>query len=237
MRTAPPPLSSVLHRLPAAAKLLALAVAGTGLVLVEDWRAMLAAFAGVVLLYPVARLSPLVPLRQLRPLLWLLGVLFLAQWVMEAWQLGLLVVLRLAALVLAADLVTRTTRTEAMIATLERGLGPFARFGVNPAKVALAISLALRFIPVIAEQAREIRDAQRARGLDRNPLALLLPLIVRTLRMAGDVADAIEARSGGVEDAPVPSPSRNPESRQQESPCPQPDSPRATSFTLPSSLP
>ncbi len=55
--------------------------------------------------------------------------------------------------------------------------------------------MVLRFIPVIATVASEIRDAQRARGLDRSILAMIVPLIIRTLKMADDVADAIEARS------------------------------------------
>ena len=55
--------------------------------------------------------------------------------------------------------------------------------------------MVLRFIPVIAQVAHEIRDAQRARGLDRSIVAMVVPLIIRTLKMADDVADAIDARS------------------------------------------
>ena len=43
--------------------------------------------------------------------------------------------------------------------------------------------------------ARVVREAQRARGLDRHPLALAVPLVLRTLKMADEVAEAIEARS------------------------------------------
>ncbi|MDJ0930793.1 energy-coupling factor transporter transmembrane component T [Breoghania sp.] len=51
-----------------------------------------------------------------------------------------------------------------MIAVIEKALGPFRRFGVDPKKVSLAFSLALRFIPVIGGQSQEIRNAQRARA-------------------------------------------------------------------------
>ncbi|MCW2307154.1 energy-coupling factor transporter transmembrane component T family protein [Rhodobium gokarnense] len=186
---------SPLHRLAPGVKLLALAVSGTGLVLIGDWRVMAAALAPVLLLYLVAGYGPREMLRQLRPLMWLFVILFVAQGLMESWALGALIVLRIAILVLMAALITLTTPTEVLIETIERMLSPFRRFGVNPAKVGLAFSLALRFIPVISDQARQIREAQAARGLGRNPIALALPLIIRTLKMAADVADAIEARS------------------------------------------
>ncbi|MBZ8132422.1 energy-coupling factor transporter transmembrane protein EcfT [Afifella sp. IM 167] len=186
---------SPLHRLPAWAKLMALAIAGTGLVLIGDWRLVAAALLATLGLYRLAGISQRKAFQQLRPLMWLLVLLFLVQGLWQSWELASLVVLRIATLVLAAALVTLTTRSEALIAAIEGALGPFRRFGVNPAKVGLAFSLALRFIPVIGQQAQEIRDAQRARGLGTNPVALALPLILRTLKMAGDVADAIDARS------------------------------------------
>lgn len=103
--------------------------------------------------------------------------------------------LRFAVLILFASLVSLTTRVSDMIAALEIGLRPLAFVGLNPAKVGLALSLAIRFIPVIAGQLTEIREAQRVRGLNRSILAAAVPLIVRTLKIAGAVADATEARS------------------------------------------
>ena len=81
-----------------------------------------------------------------------------------------------------------------LIDGIERGL-PFLRpLGVNPAKVSLALSLALRFIPVLAQITQEVREAQRVRGLENSVIALAIPLFVRPLRMSDDIADAIEAR-------------------------------------------
>ena len=82
-----------------------------------------------------------------------------------------------------------------MIEALQGGLVWLRAIGVNPAKVSLAISLALRFIPVLAAVTSEVREAQRARGLDANILAIAVPVVVRTLKMADDIAAAIEARS------------------------------------------
>ena len=78
--------------------------------------------------------------------------------------------------------------------TALNGLPVLRPLGVNPAKVSLALSLALRFIPVLAQITREVREAQRVRGLENSVIALAIPLFVRTLRMSDDIADAIEAR-------------------------------------------
>ena len=51
-----------------------------------------------------------------------------------------------------------------------------------------------RFIPLLFDQFAEIREAQRARGLDRNIFALLMPLMIKTLKMADNLTEAIEAR-------------------------------------------
>ncbi|CFN71313.1 cobalt transport protein [Bordetella pertussis] len=52
----------------------------------------------------------------------------------------------------------------------------------------------MRFIPEIWRNYQEIREAQAARGLGAHPLALLVPLVVRTLKRAEEVAQAIDAR-------------------------------------------
>ena len=73
-------------------------------------------------------------------------------------------------------------------------LQPLSRW-IDPARVTLALALCLRFIPEIWRNYEEIREAQAARGLGHHPLALLVPLIVRTLKRAEEVAQAIDARS------------------------------------------
>ena len=199
-RTAPPSTSPI-HRIPAGAKLLALCGCGTGLMFVDDWRIMAGALALTFFLHVFARIPRSRILSQLKPLAWVLVPLFLFQGYSESWPFAALVVLRIAALVLFAALVTLTTRSEALIESIETALRPFTRFGVDPTKVGLAFSLALRFIYVIGQHVSDVRDAQRARGLGRNPIALVLPLVIRTLKTANEVADAIDARTIGPETA------------------------------------
>ena len=168
---------------------------GTGVFLISDWPVLGGVLITVLALYPVSGFGPKILWAQIKPMIWLLILFFVVQLWLNDWQAGLVVILRLAGIVLFAGLVTLTTKTSDMLAALERALMPLARFGVNPEKVSLAFSMVLRFIPVIAHVGHEIRDAQRARGLDKSIIALIVPLIIRTLKMADDVADAIEARS------------------------------------------
>ncbi len=70
--------------------------------------------------------------------------------------------------------------------------------GCKIEKVSLAISLAIRFIPVLVSITAEVRAAQRVRGLERNIFAIAMPVIIRTLKMGNEIAEALDARSFGA---------------------------------------
>ena len=185
---------SFLHRAPPGAKIFGLMAAGTALFFVSDLAVLGLVFAATLILYQMAGLSLGQTLRAFRPFLAVLVVIFLAQLVLQTWQEALAVVARFATLLLLAHLVTLTTTISAMIAALTRGLRPIALIGISPAKISLALSLALRFLPVLSAMTNEVREAQKARGLEHSILAMAVPLIVRTLKAAEDIADAIESR-------------------------------------------
>ncbi|TNC13539.1 energy-coupling factor transporter transmembrane protein EcfT [Methylobacterium terricola] len=189
------PGRSPVHRCPPGAKILTLVAAGTILFAWPRLDFALAALAGAGLLYGLAAIPARLVLAQLRPLAWILAVLALVQLALDGWQAGLLVAARLAALVLLAGLVTLTTRSSDLIEALQRGLAWLRPLGANPAKVGLAIALTLRFIPVLAAITAEVREAQRARGLEGSLVALAVPVVVRMLKMSDDIAAAIDARS------------------------------------------
>jgi biotin transport system permease protein len=73
-------------------------------------------------------------------------------------------------------------------------LGFLRPIGVNPDKVSLAISLALRFIPVLGRITMDVREAQKARGLERSVIAVALPVAIRAIKMADEISDAIDSR-------------------------------------------
>lgn len=182
------------HALPAAAKIIVLFVAGIGVFLIREplWLAVVLAVVAAVM--AVARVPVAETVRQLRPIAVLLLAIFLVHGAFTSWTLGLLVVLRFAILLLLALTVTFTTRVSEMIDTLERGLRPLSMVGVNPAKVSLMLSMTLRFIPLLVAKYQEIREAQKVRGLERSLTALVVPLLVKTLRMAAELTDAIDSR-------------------------------------------
>lgn len=189
------PGASWLHRARPGAKLLALPVAASVLFLSASPPAMAGALLGTLLLYPAAGLAPRLAVAQLRPAMWALVILFAAQSWFAGVEPAATAVLRLAALILLASLVTLTTRVSALVDTLQWALEPLRPLGVDPAKVGLAISLAVRFIPALAAVLEEVREAQRARGVERGALSLAVPMVVRTLKMADEIAEAIDARS------------------------------------------
>lgn len=185
---------SPIHRMPAGLKVLALMIGGTTLFLIPDLLIMIAVLAVTIALYPVARIPMRVLVAQIRPVFWIFLLIFAFQLFTRDAAFAAMVVARFVALLLLASLVTLTTPASEMIDAIERRIGWMRVIGANPAKISLSLSLALRFIPVVAEITSEVREAQRARGLERSVIAVALPVIIRTLKMADDVADAIDAR-------------------------------------------
>ena len=193
------PGDSLVHRLPAGAKLLILFAGSVALFAVSG----IAVHAGELLivagLFRVARLPWRGTLHQLRPALIFLVPIFVFHVFVTDWVLGLETVLRILVLLLLAVLATLTTKLSDMVDVLEHVARPLRHAGINPSKVGMMLSMVIRFIPLMMREAQEILEAQRARGLDRNAIALLVPLLIKTLKMAGDLSDAIEARGYDAE--------------------------------------
>jgi biotin transport system permease protein len=186
--------TSPLLRLPAGAKLAGLALAGAGSVLVDTPAQTAAAVAAALALYPVGRVPVRVLLDMVRPLLWVLVPLAVFQVLFIGWARTVVLVGVILALVLLANLVTLTTRTTDLIDVVVKLCGPLRRVGVDPVRVGLVLNLAIRCVPLMAELASEVRDAQRARGLEVSPRAFVVPLLVRALHRADDIGDALAAR-------------------------------------------
>jgi biotin transport system permease protein len=132
-------------------------------------------------------------LRQLWPFFVILGLWHL--WLAEPRQ-GLLLAGRMLAAVALANLVTMTTRLDAMLVMLERLLTPLAWLGLRPRIVALAMALVIRFVPVLLDKATQLRQAWRARSPRRVGVQIVLPLALAALDDADHVAEALRARGG-----------------------------------------
>jgi len=200
------PRASPVHRIPAGWKLLALAALSVLVFAVPTLPVVTGALVGVVAAGLFAARLPVVVLtRQVRAVLWLLIAIFLLHLVLTDVGTGSRTVLRLLTLVLAAAVVTATTRVSAMVAVVERICGPLRWFGVRPARIGLVIAMALRFIPLIADRADRIREAQAARGGSprglRGLVTTVVPLLVQVLQLAHTVSEALDAR--GADDVPL----------------------------------
>lgn len=113
-------------------------------------------------------------------------------------------VVRLIYLILGTSLMTLTTTPNQLTDGLEKAFSPFTKLGLPVHEIALMMSIALRFIPILMEEADKIMKAQMARGADftsrnlivraKNMIPLLVPLFVAAFRRANDLALAMEAR-------------------------------------------
>ncbi|MBH63452.1 MAG: ABC transporter permease [Alphaproteobacteria bacterium] len=195
------PGDTIVHRIPAGIKLLILVIGSMALFVISNIPVHVAELLIIAALFQVARLPWKDTLRQLRTALIFMVPIFLFHVFLTDWMLGLETVLRILVLLLLAVLVTLTTKVSDMMDVLERVVRPLKHLGVNPSKVSMMLSMVIRFIPMMMREAQEILEAQRARGLDRNAIALLMPLLIKTLKMADDLSESIEAR--GYDPEPV----------------------------------
>ena len=117
--------------------------------------------------------------------------------------------IRLIYLIIGTSLMTLTTTPNQLTDGLEKALSPLNRIHIPVHAIAMMMSIALRFIPILIEETDKIMKAQMARGADfedgnliqkaKSMVPLLIPLFVSAFRRADDLAMAMEARcySGG----------------------------------------
>ncbi len=192
------PGASAVHRLPPRVKLGTLVAVGIGSVWLDTPLRVGLLWAAVVTAYVVARIALRTVLAQLKPLALVLGAVVVFQVLVAGWERAFVVVGLVGALVLMAGLVTLTTRTQDLLDVVVGALRPLRRVGVDPERIGLLLALAIRSVPVVLGLAEEVRDAQRARGMRPSARAYAAPLIIRAVRHADDLGEALVAR--GVDD-------------------------------------
>lgn len=188
------PGATVLHRLPVGAKVLSLGALSLAIVLTRSAPAAVGflVLALVVALVGHVRLRTL--LRAARLVLLLALVAGALQWWWYGAEKAVETLLDLVALALLAIVVSATTPINDMLDAIVRWISPLRRLGVDPARVALAFTLAVAALPGTVTLAIETRDAARARGLGRHPRAYLTPFVVRVVARAHETGDALHAR-------------------------------------------
>lgn len=189
------PGTGPLHRLPAGPKALVLAVVVLALsFLPSAWWAAGTAAAVAVAGYAVAGFGPTVLLRQLAALRWLLAITLGVQLLFLAPEAAVANTTRVVATILLASLLVLTTRITDLLAAVERTLAPTARWGADPQRAALLLSVTLTTVPVLARLGSGVREAQRARGARGSLATFVVPFLVVSLKHADELGEALTAR-------------------------------------------
>ncbi|GMA69723.1 energy-coupling factor transporter transmembrane protein EcfT [Leuconostoc litchii] len=119
------------------------------------------------------------------------------------------VMIRFVLIILMSTILTLTTAPTSIANALESLLKPLKKLHVPVAELALMLSIALRFVPLLMDETQKIMNAQKSRGMSfstggpikraRAIVPLLIPLFVGALQRALDLANAMEVR--GFQDA------------------------------------
>jgi len=215
------PANSRLHRLDPRVKIVCTLLYLVSLFLFSNIAGYLVA---TIFLAAVIRISK-VPFRfivkGLRPIIMLLmitvlfnllltktGKIIFEIWIFTVTDAGIrtavFMTIRLIYLILGSSLMTFTTTPNALTDGIERLLGPFQKVKLPVHEIAMMMSIALRFIPILLEETDKIMKAQLARGADlesgniiqkaKAMIPILVPLFVSAFRRANDLAMAMEAR-------------------------------------------
>ena len=188
------PGTTWLHRMPASAKLLGLLVASFVVVVAHGPISGVVALAMAIGLAAWSGAGLRLLFRSMRILVVLAAVLAAYTAWQRGWERAVEVSTDLLALVLLATVMTVTSPIDEVLDTITRALGPWRRFGLDPERVALAFALMIRAVPTTLDLARQTGDAARARGLERDPRARLVPLVIRSVAHARATGEALDAR-------------------------------------------
>lgn len=122
----------------------------------------------------------------------------------EGLRLAAFMSLRLIFLIVGTSLLTLTTSPIELTDGIEKLLSPMKKIGVPAHELAMMMTIALRFIPTLTDEADKIMKAQMARGADfesgniiqraKSLIPLLVPLFISSFRRADELAMAMESR-------------------------------------------
>lgn len=214
------PGKSWIHKLDPRIKIIATLLFIIELFIVDNFIGFL--IAGIVLgiLIAVSKVPVSYIMRGLKPILLILIFTFalnmfmvdgriLWQWkflkiTAEGLKVAVFMAIRLVLLLMGSSMLTLCTRPLALTDGIERLLSPFKKIGLPAHDIAMMMTIALRFIPTLLEEADKIMKAQQARGADfesgslmkraKSLIPILVPLFVGAFRIAQDLAMAMEAR-------------------------------------------
>ena len=215
------PGNSVVHRLDPRLKILLTIAYVVVLLIGSNPLGLALALLFLVLVYGLAKIPAKLITRSIKPLVPVLlvttvlnlffvstGQVVFSFWVIKitsgALYFSITMAVRIILLIVGMALLTYTTSPIVLTDAIERLLSPLARFGFPAHELAMMMTIALRFIPVLIEETDKIMSAQKARGaeLDSGGLVkrvkalvpVLIPLFLSAFRRAEELAVAMESR-------------------------------------------
>lgn len=212
---------SVIHDLDPRTKILGTMVYMVSLFAFNSFWTYLIAFAALCTVIVLSKVPVRFMLRGMKAIFLFLTItvlynLFLTQgdtifsfWIFNVTIQGLkqaiLMFFRLTFLVVGTSILTLTTTPSNLTDGLESLMHPLKWIRIPVAEIAMMMSIALRFIPVLTEETDKIMRAQKARGADfdnknlfkriKSYVPILVPLFISAFRRANDLATAMEARA------------------------------------------
>lgn len=215
------PAKSILHRLDPRVKLVSTLLYLISLFLFRSIAGYLVATLFLIGIIRASRVPFGYIVKGLKPIVMLLlitvlfnlflqkdGEVLLQIWKLQVTTVGLrnavYMAVRLIYLIIGSSLMTFTTTPNELTDGIEALLHPLNKVHVPVHEVAMMMSIALRFIPILLEETDKIMKAQQARGADfesgnivqraKSMIPILVPLFVSAFRRAYDLAMAMEAR-------------------------------------------
>lgn len=214
------PGNSILHRLDPRTKIISLFALMILIFAAQSWAAQIAITLLTVVLIFLSKVPPLIVLKSIKPLWWIILFTLLIHFVSHDGEVlakfyvfkvttegiicGIKISLRLVLLIVLASLLTFTTSPLKLTDATEKLLSPLKKIGVPSHELAIMMTIAIRFVPTLIEETDKIIKAQKSRGLDfesggiikrlRAMIPILVPLFLSSFRRAEDLAMAMEAR-------------------------------------------
>ncbi len=211
---------SVIHRLDPRTKIVGTVAFIVSLFLVKNAAGYLAAAVFLVSVIRISRVPFRYMVKGMKAIVFLLlitivfnlfltpGEVLISWWKLRITKEGIrqavYMALRLSFLIIGSSLMTLTTTPNNLTDGLEKLLKPLGFLHVPVHEIAMMMSIALRFIPILLDETDKIMKAQLARGADfesgnlikkaKSMVPILVPLFISAFRRANDLAMAMEAR-------------------------------------------
>ncbi len=214
------PANGILHRLDPRGKILMLIAFLVLVFCTSNYYALSVVVASVALIVMLSKVPVRLYFKSLKMIVFIIiftsilnlfyatGEVVCEFWIFKITREGInnavFVCVRIICLIFVSSTLTFTTSPTDLTDALERLMKPLTIFHVKVHEIAMMMTIALRFVPLLLEETDKIRSAQKARGADMESgnliqrikalIPVLIPLFVSAFRRAYDLAVAMECR-------------------------------------------